>query len=109
MAQLTKKDRTFKFTQQRIEELPPAPPKKRIDYYDSDTTKLICRVTDQGTKTFCVLKCIGSDAKRITLGRYPDISVSIARLEASKQLIAIAVGIHPPPRKRSVSQRIRLN
>lgn len=99
MAQLTKKDRTFKFTQQRIEELPPAPPKKRIDYYDSDTTKLICRVTDQGTKTFCVLKCIGSDAKRITLGRYPDISVSIARLEASKQLIAIAVGIHPPTAK----------
>lgn len=97
---MSKKNRTFPFTQQRIEKLPVAPDGKRIDYFDSAFPKLTCRVTATGTKTFAVLKWTGKAATRITLGRYPDMSVSDARQKASESLSDLAKGINPTEEKR---------
>ncbi len=100
MTQNNKQDRTFNFTQNRIKDLPPAPLKKRIEYFDTDCKKLICRVSDKGTKTFAVLKRVGNTSKRITLGQYPDLSVNDARVKAQKILVDLSNGINPTEEKR---------
>jgi len=67
----------FNFTQQRIEKLP-IPEKDRKDYYDTEVSKWICRVSASGNKSFCVLKRMTTGKlQRVTLGKWPDMSVAI--------------------------------
>ncbi len=91
----------FNFTQQRIEKLP-TPEKDRKDYYDTDSKKLICRVSASGNKTFCVLKRT-SDGKlqRVTLGKCKEMTVVDARKEAAKALTDLDNGINPAEKKRT--------
>jgi len=53
------------------------------------------RVTANGIKSFIIEKRIQGQVKRITLGRYPDITVEQARKEAHKILGKIATGLNP--------------
>ncbi|MBE0434747.1 MAG: DUF4102 domain-containing protein, partial [Methylomicrobium sp.] len=94
------------FTQERIRNLPLPTNKERLDYYDTGCPKLTCRISATGNRTFAVLKKT-SDGKtrRITLGRFPDISVSEARKMAQAALIELAQGIDPTEEKRR--QRLR--
>lgn len=59
------------------------------------------RVTSGGTKAFFVEKLIKNKLSRITLGRYPELTVEIARKEAQKLLGQIATGIDPIAEKRA--------
>lgn len=94
------------FTQDRIRGLPLPASKDREDYYDIGCPKLICRVSITGNKSFVVLKKT-SDGKtiRVTLGRFPDLSVSDARKMAQSALNELAQGVNPTEEKRK--QRIR--
>jgi len=94
------------FTQERIRNLPFPITKDREDYYDIGCPKLICRVSSSGNKSFVVMKKT-SDGKtrRITLGRFPDLTVSEARKMAQTALTELAQGINPTEEKRK--QRIR--
>ncbi|MDD5276667.1 MAG: integrase family protein [Methylovulum sp.] len=94
----------FKFTQQRIDKLP-TPEKGRVDYYDTECPKLTCRVSSTGVKSFVLLKWTGKTMQRVTLGRYPDISVKKAQEMATAALSSIASGINPTEEKRK--QRLR--
>jgi integrase len=95
----------FNFTQQRIEKLP-TPEKDRKDYYDTEVSKLICRVSASGNKSFCVLKRMTTGKlQRVTLGKWPDMSVAEARKEATNALSVLAKGIKPIEEKRK--QRLR--
>jgi len=97
------------FTQQRIAALP-TPEKGRIDYHDSGCPKLTCRISSTGVKSFVLLKWNGKATQRITLGRFPDISVAHARKLATEALLAIADGINPTEEKRKQRYRsITLN
>ena len=91
----------FNFTQQRIEKLP-TPEKDRKDYYDTEVSKLICRVSPTGNKSFCVLKrTANGKLQRVTLGKFPDVSVSEARKMAQSALTGLAQGINPTEKKRT--------
>ena len=91
----------FNFTQQRIEKLP-IPEKDRKDYYDTEVSKLICRVSSTGNKSFCVLKRMANGKlQRVTLGKFPDVSVSDARKMAQSALTGLAQGINPTEKKRT--------
>ncbi len=91
----------FNFTQQRIEKLP-TPEKDRKDYYDTEVSKLICRVSATGNKSFCVLKRMANGKlQRVTLGKFPDVSVSEARKMAQSALTGLAQGINPTEKKRT--------
>ncbi len=91
----------FNFTQQRIEKLP-IPEKDRKDYYDTEVSKLICRVSSTGNKSFCVLKrTANGKLQRVTLGKFPDVSVSEARKMAQSALTGLAQGINPTEKKRT--------
>ncbi|PKD41972.1 hypothetical protein CWO84_02810 [Methylomonas sp. Kb3] len=87
------------FTQQRIEKLP-TPESGRVDYYDTGCPKLTCRVSSTGVKSFVLLKWNGKSMQRVTLGRYPDISVFQARELATGALSDMASGINPNEEKR---------
>ncbi|MFU8789510.1 MAG: tyrosine-type recombinase/integrase [Methylobacter sp.] len=96
---------SINFTQDRIRELP-APEKGRVDYYDSGCPKLTCRVSDTGNKSFVVLKkTANGKTQRVTLGRFPDMSVSDARKKAQAALVDLANGIDPAEEKRK--QRLK--
>jgi integrase len=92
---------TINFTQQRIEKLP-IPKSDRRDYYDMEVSKLICRVSASGNKSFSVLKRMPSGKlRRVTLGKWPDISVSEARKMAQATLTELSKGINPTEKKRT--------
>ncbi|RKZ78205.1 MAG: integrase, partial [Gammaproteobacteria bacterium] len=67
-------DKKFNFTQARIKELP-LPDKGRFDYVDTDISKLVCRVSATGNKSFIVTKRVDGKLKNITIGKFPDVSV----------------------------------
>lgn len=92
------------FTQQRIERLP-IPEKGRAEYYDIEKTRLVCRVSSTGSKSFVVLKWDGKTAKRVTIGKFPAITVKEARDQHDQILSAMAKGADPVEEKRK--QRFR--
>ena len=49
-------------------------------YYDDSMKGFGVRITSGGTKAFFVEKPIKNKLSRITLGRYPDLTVEMARL-----------------------------
>ena len=79
-------------------------------YYDDSMKGFGVRVTSGGTKAFFVEKLIKKKLCRITLGRYPELTVEMARKEAQKLLGQIATGIDPVAEKRAEKMRqITLN
>lgn len=94
----------FNFTQNKIANLP-IPKSGRLDFYDTDKTRLTCRVSASGVKSFVVLKWNGKTAQRITIGRFPDVSVSEARKQHDKILSDLVTGINPIEEKRKQRHR----
>lgn len=75
-----------------IENLPKAIHNKRLYFYDTKVQSLGVAVTSKGTKTFFVYKKINGRPERVTLGRYPDLSVENARKHALNAITQIAHG-----------------
>ncbi|MEA3412573.1 MAG: site-specific integrase [Pseudomonadota bacterium] len=89
----------FNFTQSRVRALP-VPTDGRTEYADKEIPKLRLRITPAGTRSFGLLKNVNGRARRVTLGRFPDISVGQARKLALNALRDIAAGIDPVEEKR---------
>ena len=70
-------------------------------YRDSQIPGFALRVTSGGVKSFIVEKRINGKVKRITLGRYGNLTAEQARLEAMKLTSEIARGIDPIAEKRA--------
>lgn len=97
---------SINFTQDRIRSLSVPIGKDRADYYDSGCPKLLCRVSSTGNKSFVILKkTADGKTRRVTLGRFPDLSVSDARRLAQTTLTDLANGVNPTEEKRK--QRFR--
>lgn len=89
------------FTKAEIDDLPMPDHGKRIDYQDSKVSGLNIRVTHTGTKTFSVLRRIKNGRlERVTLGRYPNMSIDQARRKAMEINLAISDGVNPAELKR---------
>ncbi|WP_432741721.1 tyrosine-type recombinase/integrase [Methylobacter sp. G7] len=88
------------FTQERIRNLP-TPKIGRVDYYDIKVPKLTCRVSSTGVKSFVVLKWTGKTMQRVTLGRFPDLTVNDAQKLAQTALTDLSQGINPTAEKRA--------
>lgn len=84
-------EKTFRFIKSRIDGLPPAPAGNRIEYRDSEVQGLILRVTAGGVKTFSVSRKKQGEHFRVTLGRFPDLSVENARAMAIKVLAEMSM------------------
>jgi integrase len=72
-------------------------------YRDSAILGFGLRVTSQGAKSFIVEKRIAGKVKRITLGRYGNLTVEQARKEAMKFLGKVATGNDPIAEKKEAN------
>ncbi len=70
------------------------PKDKRFDTYDAATRGLGLRVTTTGIKSWFVMKRVNGRMKRITLGRYPALSLSQARVRATEVFNELASGTY---------------
>ncbi len=92
----------FNFTKAALDALPLPKSGTRNVYHDRKTTGLQVRVTSTGTKTFCIFRRIkGGQPERITLGRYPEMTIERARAEAAKVNAEIENGASPAKVKRA--------
>ena len=89
------------FTKAAIDGLPAPESGKRATYLDSKTIGLQLRITSNGIVTFSVYRRTkGGGPERITLGRYPDMSIEQARRKAAEINSDIANDLNPGEVKR---------
>lgn len=74
---------------------------KRVEYQDILIPELRLRVSEKGTKSFCVYKRLpGSKPVRVTIGKYPAVAPEQAKVKARKILASLVDGINPNEAKR---------
>lgn len=94
----------FAFTKGRLSSLPTPEAGVRVSYHDAKTPGLQLRVTEAGTKTFSVYRRMkgGGRPERITLGKFPAMTIEQARMAASALIAEIESGASPAAVKRAV-------
>ncbi len=103
---MTTEKNKFNFTKRSIEALPSPEKGKRAYYYDMKVRGLGIALTDKGTITFIVYRKIDGKPERITLGRYPDLTVENARVKASDVNSQIGQGKNPNKEKAELRTEI---
>jgi len=78
---------------------------ERLELWDLKSPGLCLRVTDQGMKTF-VLRYRSADGRqpRLKLGRFPQMTLRLARLEAGRIRSELEAGADPAVEKRRAKQ-----
>ena len=90
------------FTKETLQGLARPEAEEREVYLDSKITGLQIRVTKSGSKTFSVFRRIkGGRPERITLGRFPTMTVEQARKLAARINAEIEEGANPAEVKRA--------
>lgn len=101
---------TMNFTKAALDGLALPKAGKRAEWVDARVGALRLRVTSTGVKTFCVLKRVrGAGMERITIGRYPEVSIEAARRKAADLLGRIATGDNPAEVKRALRRDMTLD
>jgi integrase len=92
----------MRITKLGVDKLKPPTESSQAFYRDDSLRGFAVRITNSGTKSFVIEKLIKGKVRRITLGRYGELTVEQARKEAQKLLGKIATGIDPIAEKQSV-------
>lgn len=95
----------IRITKTVVDKVEPPKDKDQIFYRDDQLKGFALRITSSGVKSFVVEKLISGKVRRITLGRYGELTVEQARKEAQKLLGKIATGIDPIAEK--IATRVR--
>ena len=92
---------TINFTKSDLTKIVP-PTTGRIEYRDTKVAGLQLRVSSTGVKTFSVYRWGKSTGKpeRVTIGRFPEVSVEAARTKATEIVASFAMGENPNEAKR---------
>lgn len=94
---------SFPFTEARLRALPLPAAGQRTVYRDTKQPGLQLRVSAGGAKTFCVYRRVRNGApERVTIGRWPDITVDDARRQASGLVAKLAAAESPAAARRAV-------
>jgi integrase len=90
------------FSDRYLRALKPAPTGQRAVHWDGAKPSFGCRVTDRGVISFFVFRRMPGQPQpvRISLGRYPEISLAQARKLATAALGDLVSGVHPKARAR---------
>ena len=92
----------FQFNKERLLALPAPATGERATYHDTKTTGLQLRVTPAGVKTFSMYRRTkGGGPERVTLGRFPAMTVEQARKAAATVNAEIEHGANPAEVKRT--------
>ena len=96
------------FTVAALDALSPAEPGKRYSVYDETRPELSVRVTDRGKKSFVLLLKHKHTVLRITLGKYPAMSIKQARDVTIARLQDLNDGKNPNEEKKKYNQESTL-
>ena len=95
----------FAFTKTRIQAIPTPEAGKRVTYYDTKTPGLQLRVSATGIKTFSVYRRLkAGEPERVTLGRFPSMTVEQAQKQAAEVIAEIEGGANPAEAKRALRE-----
>ncbi|SMF43347.1 tyrosine-type recombinase/integrase [Pseudogulbenkiania subflava] len=84
---------SFVFTKAALDALEPPLAGQRLTVHDITQPGLQLRVTSSGVKTFCVFKRVaGGQPERVTIGRYPELTIAQARAAARGIINQLASG-----------------
>jgi len=88
------------FSKGRIETMSLPAEGQRLEFHDTQAKGLLLRFSSTGTKTFCFYRWIKGAAKpeRITLGRFPSMTVEQARSKAAQLNASVENGDNPNDR-----------
>jgi len=75
---------------------------KRHYFYDTKIKGLELMVTDQGTKSFKVYRKFNGKPVRVTLGKYPEMTIENARNEAQRVIADMISGKNPNEEKKNI-------
>lgn len=99
-------DTKINFTKATLDNLPIPPTGKRATFHDTKATGLQLRITSTGVKTFSLYRrAKGGSPERITLGRYPDMTIEQVRKQAAQYNLVIESGASPAQAKRTAKQK----
>ncbi|MGH8558647.1 MAG: tyrosine-type recombinase/integrase [Methylococcales bacterium] len=90
----------FVFTKKLIEALD-IPTTGRAYAKDLKVPGLLIQITPTGTKSFQVFRRVNGKPVRVTLGRYPDLTIEQARRKALNVLSDLADGVNPNDEKKA--------
>lgn len=93
------------FTKRVLEELPKPEAGKRFYFHDTKVNGLLMAVTSAGVKSFQVYRKVRGKPVRVTLGRFPDMTIEQARRNAQAALSTMAEGISPNLEKKAARAR----
>ena len=85
----------MKLTKTVVKKLKPPVDKAQVFYRDEQLKGFALRITANGVKSFVVEKLIERKVRRITLGRYGELTCEQARRDAVRLLGKIASGVNP--------------
>lgn len=86
----------FNFTKAAIANLQPAEPGRRAEYKDTQVPGLVLRVTPTGAKSFSWFRRTKNGGpERVTIGRFPEVTVAKARDAAAMHNALVAAGGSP--------------
>jgi integrase len=95
-------DTCIRFTKQTIDALPVPPADKRVTYREDKTPGLELRVSSTGTKAWSVFRRTkGGPPIRVSLGRYPEMTIEQARKKAATFSQEIQAGGDPAAIRRA--------
>ncbi|WP_024301968.1 integrase family protein [Pseudogulbenkiania sp. MAI-1] len=100
-------DTRFNFTKAALDALPLPEAGKRAVYHDTKVPGLQIRITANGTRSFSVLKRLpGGQPERVTLGKYPGLTIDQARRAALDVLHRLAAGTsQKKPKAKAVKEQ----
>lgn len=99
---------TLNFTKDALSKLEPT--EKREDYQDEKTKGLVLRVSPSGVKSFSFYRRVrGGSPVRITLGRFPEMTIDAARRLAAKHNAAFEEGVNPALAKQAAKAELTLD
>jgi integrase len=109
MASTREQDSRVKLTKTSVDQLAPTPPHQRL-VRDSELRGFALRITPAGVKAFILEKRIQGRVRRVTIGRYGELTVAQARNRAQQLLGEIALGEDPVAnRKRARATSVTLD
>jgi len=93
------------FSKERLTTLPTPEAGKRATYHDTKIQGLQLRVSSTGIKTFSVYRRMkGGQPERVTLGRFPAMTVEQARKQATTVNAEIEAGANPAAARRAIRE-----
>ncbi|HJK85900.1 MAG TPA: tyrosine-type recombinase/integrase [Candidatus Megaira endosymbiont of Stentor roeselii] len=94
--------KNINFTKKIIDSLKLPDKNKRHYFYDEKINGLELMVTDQGTKSFKVYRKFNGKPVRVTLGKYPEMTIENARKKAQLVITDMISGKNPNEEKKNI-------